>query len=82
MPAQIFLDRLGLIAAADYEMVENRLFGPFKWSITRHHDMIDGLMNTHLQSFDGPTTVEEEPPSLEIPTCSSGTFKTIVPTTG
>ena len=39
-----------------------------KWTTVRHHGVRDVSLNTHLQSFDSPIGVEEDRPSLEVPT--------------
>ena len=56
---------------------EQRLIVTSKWTTTLHHSKRDASSNTHLQSFDRPSGVEEEQPSLETPTWHTGIIQDI-----
>ena len=51
---------------------KNRLIFTSKWTTAWHHGLRDASWNTHLQSFDSTNVVEEEQPSLEMPTSHGG----------
>ena len=48
--------------------VEKQLVFTSKWTTAWHRGVRDTSLNAHLQSFESPITVEEEQPSLEMPT--------------
>ena len=49
-------------------IAQKQLIFASKWTTASHHGVGDASLNTHLQSFDTPITMEEEWPSLETPT--------------
>ena len=46
-------------------LVGTRLIFTSKWTSTQHHSVRDASLNTLLQSFDIPITVDEERPSSD-----------------